>query len=69
MQTWIGCHLFPVAQPDVVLWLPIFLALRPMWLSLFLPEHDEGKLQSHLLFGIAGQVHLPTLFLLMTGVQ
>jgi hypothetical protein len=69
IQTWLGCHIFSIAQLDVSLWLPLFVSLRPQWPVLFLIEHDEGELRSHMLFGIAGQAHLPTPFLLMTGVH
>jgi hypothetical protein len=69
LQTSLGGHLFLVTQPVVALWIPLFPTSMPMWPIHFLPRHNEGDPQSHLLFCIAGQAHLPLQFLHMTVAQ
>ena len=58
---------FPALQLNIFLRLLLSLALKPRWLVLFLPVHDEGELRSHQLVGGVGMAHLPTLVFPMEG--
>jgi hypothetical protein len=69
LQTLPRGHLFPVGEPDVSLGIPLLLASMPLWHALFLPGHDECELRLHILFCVAGKVHLPLQFLQMMVAQ
>jgi hypothetical protein len=69
LQTWLEVPLSPFVQPNISLPFILVLSTGPLWSVISLLVLDEGGLRSHQLVYGVGQAHLPTLVLLMEGVQ